>query len=173
MSSQAPAVSGTICAAENTIDLDHYTERPRCHCPLVSESSIDINRDRGLFMMEKDLSDVHHLGCKIKDLEWTLEKTLRLHDETTSTTLRAIEHISTQLSGPFSASLYPEIKRLEAIVLKPQDETQATTVKISFATDMGFCIEKRANPLRSDYPMQHAFEIPVRDVHECKIVLHE
>ncbi|KAH0428523.1 hypothetical protein CcaCcLH18_08985 [Colletotrichum camelliae] len=118
--------------------------------------------------------DVHHLGCKIKDLEWgTLEKTVRLHDETTTTTLRAIGHISTQLSGPFSINLYPDIKRLEAIVLKLQDETQATMAKMSFTTDMGFGIEKRANPLRSDYPMQHAFEILVRDVHECKIVLHE
>ncbi|KAJ5017693.1 hypothetical protein K4K57_007884 [Colletotrichum sp. SAR 10_99] len=157
--------------------------------------SIDISSDdRGLSKMEKtvhfskffasrDLIYVHHLGCKIKDLEWTLKKTLTLHDET-QTTLHAIEQIVTRLSGASSASLQSEIKRLKAVVLKLQDESQATTAKISFAmdersvlaslaNDMGLGVEKLANPVRPDYPMQHAFEILVRDVHEGKIALHE
>ncbi|KAI8164372.1 hypothetical protein K4K49_012467 [Colletotrichum sp. SAR 10_70] len=195
MSSQAADIFGTTGAAENTMEWDHPPERPNGDCPLVSKPSIDISTDdRGLSKMEKtvhfskffasrDLIYVHHLGCKIKDLEWTLKKTLTLHDET-QTTLHAIEQIATRLSGASSASLQSEIKRLKAIVLKLHNEIQATTAKISFATDeratltslandMGLGVEKLANPVRPDYPMQHAFEILVRDVHEGKIALHE
>ncbi|KAL3293456.1 hypothetical protein RB213_012770 [Colletotrichum asianum] len=195
MSSQATATSRTIRAGENSTECDHSPDRPRCDCPLVSKPSIDISTDdRGLSKMEKtvhfskffasrDLIYVHHLGCKIKDLEWTLKKTLILHDET-QTTLHAIEQIATRLSGVSSASIQSDIKRLKAIVLKVHDEIQATTAKISFATeeratlaslanDMGLGVEKLANPVRPDYPMQHAFEILVHDVHEGKIALHE
>lgn len=73
------------------------------------------------FFASRDLIYVHHLGCKIKDLEWTLKKTLTLHDET-QTTLHAIEQIATRLSGASSASLQSEIKRLQAIVLKLHNE---------------------------------------------------
>ncbi|KAJ0358578.1 hypothetical protein COL26b_014480 [Colletotrichum chrysophilum] len=169
MSSQATAISGTTGTAENAMKWDHPPERPNFDCPLVS--NIDISTDdRGLSKMEKtvhfskffasrDLIYVHHLGCKIKDLEWTLKKTLILHDET-QTTLHAIEQIAPRLSGA------------------------TTTAKISFATDgrgalaklandMGRGVEKLANPVRPNYPMQHAFEILVRDVHEGKIALHE
>ncbi|KAI8264439.1 hypothetical protein K4K58_012347 [Colletotrichum sp. SAR11_239] len=195
MFSQATAISGTTGAAENTIEWDHSPERPKCACPLVSKPSIDISSDdRGLSKMEKtvhfskffaskDLIYVPHLGCKIKDLEWTLKKTVILHDEM-QTTLLAIEEIATQLSGASSASLQYKIKHLKAIVLKLHNEIQATTGKISFATDersafaslandMGLGVEKLAKPVRPDYPMQHAFEILVRDVHEGKIALHE
>ncbi|KAE9566028.1 hypothetical protein CGMCC3_g17804 [Colletotrichum fructicola] len=195
MSNQATAISGTTGTAENAMKWDHPPERPNFDCPLVSKPSIDISTDdRGLSKMEKtvhfskffasrDLIYVHHLGCKIKDLEWTLKKTLILHDET-QTTLHAIEQIAPRLSGASSASLQSEIKRLKAVVLKLHNEIQATTAKISFATDgrgalaklandMGLGVEKLANPVRPDYPMQHAFEILVRDVHEGKIALHE
>ncbi|KAI8294749.1 hypothetical protein K4K59_005003 [Colletotrichum sp. SAR11_240] len=195
MSSQATAASRTIRAGENSTECDHSPDRPRCDCPMVSKPSIDISTDdRGLSKMEKtvhfskffasrDLIYVHHLGCKIKDLEWTLKKTLILHDET-QTTLHAMEQIATRLSGASSASLRSEIKRLKAIVLKLHNEIQATTAKISFAmderatlaslaNDMGLGVEKLANPVRPDYPMHHAFEILVRDVHEGKIALHE
>ncbi|KAF4811770.1 hypothetical protein CGCSCA5_v009647 [Colletotrichum siamense] len=195
MSSQAAGIPGTTGAIENTMEWDHPPERFNGDCPLVSKPSIDISSDdRGLSKMEKtahfskffasrDLIYVHHLDCKIKDLEWTLKKTLILHDET-QTTLHAIERIATRLSGASSASLQSEIKRLKAIVLKLHNEIQATTAKISFATeeratlaslanDMGLGVEKLANPVRPDYPMQHAFEILVRDVHEGKIALHE
>ncbi|EQB51442.1 hypothetical protein CGLO_09022 [Colletotrichum gloeosporioides Cg-14] len=173
MSSQATAISGTTGTAENTMGWDHPPERPNCDCPLVSKPTIDISSDdRGLSKMEKtvhfskflasrDLIYVHHLGCKVKDLEWTLKKTLILHDET-QTTLLAIEQIATRLSGASSASLQFEIKRLKAVV-----------ALASLANDMGLGVEKLANPIRPDYPMQHTFEILVRDVHEGKIALHE
>lgn len=73
------------------------------------------------FFASRDLICVHHLGCKIKDLEWTLEKTLILHDET-QTTLHVIEQIAPRLSGASSASLQSEIKGLQAIVLKLHNE---------------------------------------------------
>ncbi|KAK1844409.1 hypothetical protein CCHR01_12989 [Colletotrichum chrysophilum] len=168
MSSQATAISGTTGTAENAMKWDHPPERPNFDCPLVSKPSIDISTDdRGLSKMEKtvhfskffasrDLIYVHHLGCKIKDLEWTLKKTLILHDET-QTTLHTIEQIAPRLSGASSASLQSEIKRLKAVVLKLHNEIQATTAKISFATDgrgalaklandMGRGVEKLANP---------------------------
>ncbi|KAF5502058.1 hypothetical protein CGCA056_v014357 [Colletotrichum aenigma] len=168
MSSQATAISGTTGAAENTMEWDHPPQRRNCDCPLVSKPSIDISTDdRGLSKMEKtfhfskffasrDLICVHHLGCKIKDLEWTLKKTLILHDET-QTTLHAIEQIAPRLSG--------------ATLISFATEERATLV--SLANDMGLGIEKLANSVRPDYPMQQAFEILVRDVHEGKIALHE
>ncbi|KAJ3957755.1 hypothetical protein N0V92_005690 [Colletotrichum tropicale] len=180
MSSQATGIPGTTGAIENTMEWDHSPERSNGDCPLVSKPSIDISRDdRGLSKMEKtvhfskffasrDLIYVHHLGCKIKDLEWTLKKTLMLHDET-QTTLHAIEQIATRLSGASSASLRSEIKRLKAIVLKLQDEIQATTAKISFAKEERATLASLANEMG----LGHAFEILVRDVHEGKIALHE
>ncbi|KAF4834778.1 hypothetical protein CGCSCA4_v012851 [Colletotrichum siamense] len=195
MSSQTTGIPGTTGATENTMEWDRPPDRSNGDCPLVSKVSIEISSDdRGLsktektahfskFFASRDLIYVHHLGCKIKDLEWTLKKTLTLHDET-QTTLHAIEKIATRLSGASSASLQSEIKRLKAVVLKQHNEIQATTAKISFATDergalanlandMGLGVEKLANPVRPYYPMQHAFEILVRDVHEGKIALYE
>ncbi|KAJ0347774.1 hypothetical protein COL154_013822 [Colletotrichum chrysophilum] len=143
MSSQATAISGTTGTAENAMKWDHPPERPNFDCPLVS--NIDISTDdRGLSKMEKT---VH-------------------------------------FSKFFASRDLIYIKRLKAVVLKLHNEIQATTAKISFATDgrgalaklandMGRGVEKLANPVRPNYPMQHAFEILVRDVHEGKIALHE